>query len=54
VTHFAFFQRMKAIAAQTSSTMPKGHAPCKNPYTEPKMQAAEKARIKARCRRSSA
>lgn len=36
---------LSATSAHIPSIIPKGHAPCKNPYIEPKAQANEKPKI---------
>src|SRR3954464_3263197 len=43
-----------ATAVQTASTMPNGHVPARNPYTDDAPHAAENRRTNARDRSSSA
>jgi hypothetical protein len=50
VTH----QRRAAMIVQAISTIPKGHAPCKKPYTDAIAQAAANARMYQALRFSSA
>jgi hypothetical protein len=45
---------LKAIAPQTTSTTPKGHAPLVNPYALASKQPQAKPNVKVRCRDSSA
>jgi hypothetical protein len=40
----ACHQRLAATTAQTASTSPKGHAPCKKPYADPRRQDPANAR----------
>lgn len=46
--------RPKATIAQTASTTPNGHAPCRNPYTDPRTQEAANPNTNHALRGSSA
>ena len=50
----AFAHRRSATSAQTASTTPNGHAPCKKPYAEPSPHETAKPRMNHRLRCSKA